>query len=166
MSLWSFVTCIPSLALLSFHQLCGRQRLFGQCVCIHCFGWSLVPIFINETQVSSPVTRTMWWRCSLSFSWFHSKKVKAKANLCILCAPVSNFRTRVKFVEIHTKALKLWTAVFHNSEGGQHFMNKIITHYRWPAGHFALHSEHLFAHLWILYATVLQFLHSLHFGRK
>jgi hypothetical protein len=34
------------------------------------------------------------------------------------------------------------------------------------ADHFALHREHLFAHLWTLYTIVLQFLHSLHFGRK
>jgi hypothetical protein len=45
--------------------LAGKQRLFklfrlyGECVCIHCFDRFLVSAFINETQVSSPVTRTM-----------------------------------------------------------------------------------------------------------
>jgi hypothetical protein len=31
------------------------------------------------------------------------------------------------------------------------------------ADHFALHCEHLFAHFWTFYTTVLQFLHSLEF---
>jgi hypothetical protein len=34
------------------------------------------------------------------------------------------------------------------------------------ADHFALHREHLFAHLWTFYTTVLQFLRSLHFSCK
>jgi hypothetical protein len=34
------------------------------------------------------------------------------------------------------------------------------------ADYFAVHREHLFAHLLALYTIVLQFLHSLHFGRK
>jgi hypothetical protein len=33
--------------------------LFGECVCIHCFDYSLVSTFTNGTQVSSPVARTM-----------------------------------------------------------------------------------------------------------
>jgi hypothetical protein len=45
--------------------LARRQRLFklfgwfGGCMCIYCFHCSLVSTFTNETQVSSPVTRTM-----------------------------------------------------------------------------------------------------------
>jgi hypothetical protein len=38
--------------------------LFGECVCIHCFGCSLVSTITNETQVSSPVTHTIWLRNS------------------------------------------------------------------------------------------------------
>jgi hypothetical protein len=34
--------------------------LFVECVCIHCFDWSLVSTFTNETKVLSPVPRTMW----------------------------------------------------------------------------------------------------------
>jgi hypothetical protein len=33
--------------------------LFGECVCIYCFDCSLVSTFTNETQLSSPVTRTL-----------------------------------------------------------------------------------------------------------
>jgi hypothetical protein len=46
-------------------------------------------------------------------------------------------------------------------------LNKIITHYRRLANHFALHHELLFAHpsLNILHHC-LEFLHLLHFGRK
>jgi hypothetical protein len=33
--------------------------LFGDCVCIHCFGCSFVLTFTNEIQVISPVTHTM-----------------------------------------------------------------------------------------------------------
>jgi hypothetical protein len=39
-----------------FLNFCG---LFLEHVCIHCFYCSLVSTFTNETQVSSPVTRTM-----------------------------------------------------------------------------------------------------------
>jgi hypothetical protein len=40
--------------------LAGWQRVqffefFGECVCIHCFGCSLVSAFTNEIRVSSPV---------------------------------------------------------------------------------------------------------------
>jgi hypothetical protein len=31
-------------------------------VCIHCFDCSFVSTFTYETQVSSPVTHTMWLR--------------------------------------------------------------------------------------------------------
>jgi hypothetical protein len=33
--------------------------LFGECVCIHCFDYSLDSVFANETQVSSPVAHMM-----------------------------------------------------------------------------------------------------------
>jgi hypothetical protein len=33
--------------------------LFDECLCIHCSDYSLVTLFRNETQVSSPVTHTM-----------------------------------------------------------------------------------------------------------
>jgi hypothetical protein len=46
------------------------------------------------------------------------------------------------------------------------FLRKTITHYRWPADHFALRREYLFAHLWTFHTVVLQFLHSLYFVRK
>jgi hypothetical protein len=53
-------------------------------VCIHCFDYSLVSTFTNETHVSSPVTRTMSLRNSSPSLWYHSKKVKAEAILCVL----------------------------------------------------------------------------------
>jgi hypothetical protein len=67
--------------------------LFGECVCIHSFDCSLVSIFTNETHVLSPVTHVMWARNSLTSFWYHSKKVKARVTLCILCAPMSIFKT-------------------------------------------------------------------------
>jgi hypothetical protein len=68
--LWSLVAWIPPPALLS----CPRKQepsafwqadnvhlnffgLFGECVCIHCFGYTLVSTFTTELQVSSPVFR-------------------------------------------------------------------------------------------------------------
>jgi hypothetical protein len=54
---------------------------------------SFVWTFTNKTQVSSLVTRTMWLKNSSPSLWCHSKKVKAKVILCVLCAPVSIFRT-------------------------------------------------------------------------
>jgi hypothetical protein len=52
---------------------------------------SLVPTFTKVTQVSSPAT--MWSRNSWPSLWYHSKEVKAKAILCILCAVMSIFWT-------------------------------------------------------------------------
>jgi hypothetical protein len=47
---------------------------------------------------------------------------------------------------------------------GQHFEQD--RHSLRMADHFALHCEHLLAHLWTFYTIVLQFLHSLHSDRK
>jgi hypothetical protein len=58
--------------------------LFGECVCIHCFDCSLV---------SSPVTHTMWLRNPLPSLWYHSKKIKAEAILCIHTHPLAFLET-------------------------------------------------------------------------
>jgi hypothetical protein len=55
-------------------------NLFGKCVCIHCFDYSLVSSFTNETQVSSPVTRIMWLRNSLPSLWSRSKKSQSQSH--------------------------------------------------------------------------------------
>jgi hypothetical protein len=73
--LWSLVAWIPPSALLfsprkqlssAFWQAdkacLNCSGLFGECACIHYVGCSLVSTFRNETQVSSPVTRTTWLR--------------------------------------------------------------------------------------------------------
>jgi hypothetical protein len=65
--------------------------LFGKYVCIHCFDCSLVSTFRNKILISSPVTRPMWLRNSLSSWCCYSKKVKAEAFLCLLCSPASIF---------------------------------------------------------------------------
>jgi hypothetical protein len=70
----------------------------------------------------------------------------------------------VKFVEIRKKVLKLWSAVFHKFL--VNILNKIITHYRWPTTSLFIVNICSSAHLWTFYITVLQFLHSSHFGRK
>jgi hypothetical protein len=80
--LWSLVRIPPS-ALLS----CLRKQLpsafwqwdvclnffslFGECVYIHCFDFSFISTFPNETQVSSPFTHTMWLRNTLPSLWYH-----------------------------------------------------------------------------------------------
>jgi hypothetical protein len=69
--------------------------LFGECMCNHCFDCSLVSALTNETQVSSPVTHTMWSRNSSPSLWYRSKKVKPKAILCILCWLMSIFGTHL-----------------------------------------------------------------------
>jgi hypothetical protein len=113
------------------------------------------------------LTHTMWLSNSSPSSWYRSKKVKAKAILCILCTPMSiseihlsqnlrqpsltviiSQRTMGKFVEIHMKVLKLWSAIFHKFFG-QHF--KQDHHSLQMVDHFALHREHLFTHFWTFY---------------
>jgi hypothetical protein len=52
----------------------------------------------------------------------------------------------LKFVEIHIKLMNYEAQSFTNFLVNT--LNKfIISHYKWPADHFALHREHLFAHL-------------------
>jgi hypothetical protein len=91
--LWSLVAWIPPSALLS----CPRKQLpsifwqvdnvclnffglFGECVCIHCFDCSLASILTNETQVSSPVTHTMWLRNPSSSLWYRPKKSQRRSH--------------------------------------------------------------------------------------
>jgi hypothetical protein len=60
---------------------------FWQTVCLNIFslcGDCLVSAFTNETKVSSPVIHTMGLRYSSPSLWYRSKKVKAKAIICIL----------------------------------------------------------------------------------
>jgi hypothetical protein len=47
--------------------------LLGEYGCIQCFYCSFVSTFTNETQVLSPVTRSMWLRNSLPSSWYFSE---------------------------------------------------------------------------------------------
>jgi hypothetical protein len=108
------------------------------------------------------------------------RKVKAEAILCVLCAPVSIFGTHV--------AQNLWwpsltmiisyrivSEICKNSQESSEIVKRCLSQTFWSTiwtrsslttntGHFALHREHLFARLWTIYTTVLQFLHSLHFG--
>jgi hypothetical protein len=69
--------------------------LFGECVCIHCFDCCLVLTFTNETQVYHLLTRIMWLRNSTPSLRYRSKKAKAEATLCILCASVAIFGTHL-----------------------------------------------------------------------
>jgi hypothetical protein len=49
--------------------------LFGERVCIHCFDCYFVSTFTNETQVSSPVPRTLWRRNSSPSLWYCSMNI-------------------------------------------------------------------------------------------
>jgi hypothetical protein len=65
------------------YQLSDRRFLklfwlFGECAYIHCSNCSLVLIFTNEIQISSPVTDNMWLRHSSPSLWNCSKKSKQK----------------------------------------------------------------------------------------
>jgi hypothetical protein len=101
------------------------------------------------------------------FDTFHQLLIIVEPILCKTCDSLSHlwsFCTEqcVKYVEIHMKALKLWSAIFHKFFG-RHFEQD---HSLQMADHFSFYHEHLFAHLWTFYTIVLHFLHSLHFGRK
>jgi hypothetical protein len=91
MLLWSRVAWIPPSAHLSSPRkqlssaFCQADivclnffSLFGDCVCIHCFDYTLISTFTNETQVSSAVTRIMWLRNSSPSLWYCYKKSKQK----------------------------------------------------------------------------------------
>jgi hypothetical protein len=69
--------------------------LFGDCMYIHRFDYSLISTFINKTQVLSPITCTILLRNSLPSLWNHSKKWKTKTILCVLCTLVRIFGTHV-----------------------------------------------------------------------
>jgi hypothetical protein len=76
------------------------------------------------------------------------------------------------FLETENKELNvawnLWKfeVNFWNCEAPSFTLNIIITHYRWPTTFLFLVNIRSPSHLWTSYATVIQFLHSLHFGRK
>jgi hypothetical protein len=53
--------------------------LFGECVCSHCFDFSLVT-FTNVTQVSPSVTHTLRLRNLSPSVWYRSKNVKAEGS--------------------------------------------------------------------------------------
>jgi hypothetical protein len=84
------------------------------------------------------------------------------AKLVIAWPNYDNLVESAKFVEIHRKVVELGSDVFTNFL--LHTLNIIITHNRWPTTRF--YRETLFAHLRTFYNIALQFLHSLHFGRK
>jgi hypothetical protein len=60
--------------------------LFDECLCIHCFGCSLVSIFTNKSQVSLPVTHMMWQKL-LPSQWYRFEKSQSQRHsLWFLCA--------------------------------------------------------------------------------
>jgi hypothetical protein len=137
--LWSLAAWIPASALLSClrkqSQLAFWRPTFvytssasWMSVCIHCFDGSLISTFANRAQDSSAVIRTMWLRSprhlrgvaliksnAKPFSAFCAQPEYIRNSSCtkhLLAYP--NCREEcVKFVEIQTKVLKLWSAVVH-----------------------------------------------------
>jgi hypothetical protein len=122
----------------------------------------------------SPVAHRMWLRNSLPSLWYHSTDVKADAILWILWAPTTIFRTHPvqnvwqpnlscdNVVQNSTRnlwksheILKLCSTVFLKFFG-QHFECGKDRHSLQAVDHSALNNEHLFAHLWTFYTTVLQ----------
>jgi hypothetical protein len=190
--LWSLVAWIPPSALLScprkqFPSASGRQRLFklyglfGECVCIHFF-CSLVSIFTNESQVSSPAARTMWLKNSSQSLWFHSKNIyKSRSHSQRFMRTREHFRNPscAKLVIVSLtdnlagkSAWNVWrfTRKFWNCEAPSFtnsFGHEQDHHSLQMADHFALHRGRLLARpaLNILHHCLTVF-HSLRFGCK
>jgi hypothetical protein len=57
----ALLSCLEKTIAISFlaDSCLNFLSLFGECVCIHYFEWSLVSAFTNETQISSPVAHMM-----------------------------------------------------------------------------------------------------------
>jgi hypothetical protein len=70
--------------------------LFGECMCLQWFNYSLVSTFRNETQASSTVIHTsiLWLRNLPSFLFCLYKKIKLNHSLRFVCT-CEHFRKSV-----------------------------------------------------------------------
>jgi hypothetical protein len=66
--------------------------LFGECVCIHCFGCSFVSTFINEPRFHHLLQVIEKF---VAMFVVLLQNISAEAILCILCAPVNIFGTQL-----------------------------------------------------------------------
>jgi hypothetical protein len=67
--------------------------LFGECVCIHCFGYTFVSTFHKLN--ADFITCYSYDETEKFIAIYRSKKVKAEVILCVLCTPVSIFGTHL-----------------------------------------------------------------------
>jgi hypothetical protein len=86
MLLWFLVAWIPPSA---------GNVTFLACLVNVCAFTALTALWFQHSQVSTPVARTMWFRNSSPSLWYRYKKSKPVPILCVLCTPVSIFRTHL-----------------------------------------------------------------------
>jgi hypothetical protein len=167
--------------------LAGRQHLFKilrivRWMCVHpllwllfgfnihkwnpgfitCYSYDVIEKFITIFVVS--LKKSQSWSHSLHFVHIREHFWNPSCTKLVTAQPNSDnlIENCVKYVEIHMKALKFWSTIFHKFFI-QHFEQDYSLQ---MADHFALSCENLFTHLWTFCAIVLQFHHSLHFGPK
>jgi hypothetical protein len=104
------------------------------------------------------------------------KKVKAEAILCVLCVPVSIFGTHLaRNLWYPSLSMIISLRAVQEICGNSHERSEVVKrrHSLWTrpslttnGRHFALHREHLLAHLWTSYTIVLLYLNALYFRRQ
>jgi hypothetical protein len=155
---WWMGASIASTALWFHHS--QKQFMFHHLLLGRCFWdvhWHLCGITVKNSKPKP-------FSASCAHLWAFPEPILRKTcdNLAKLwCSPRKQC---VKFVEVHRKFLKAWSAVFHNFFGQQ--AEQYLTHYRWQTtlpfiGNICSPSQ-----LWTFYTILLQLLHSLQFYLK
>jgi hypothetical protein len=129
--------------------------LFRKCVCIHYFDWSLVSTFTNETQVSSPVTHTMWLRNSSPSLLYRSKKCQSQSHsvfrvcpweflepiLCKICDSLACDNL------VENSVWNLWKLTW-SSEIVKHRLSQIFWSTFWTRSSLSIGAQPLCSSLW------------------
>jgi hypothetical protein len=134
--------------------------LFIVWMCVHPLLWLLflVSTFTNETQVSSPVTCTMWLRNSSPSLWYRSGKDKRRTREHFRIPSCAELMVAYPNCDnvVENSAWNLWkfTWKFWNCEAPSsrnflvNILNKIITRYRCPTTSLFIVNicSHIFGH--------------------
>jgi hypothetical protein len=125
--------------------------LFGECVCA---STALTALWVQHSQMKPRFHHLLLVRCDWEIHQhlcgIALKESKPKPfsvfceHLWIFSEPILR-KTCDNLVENSVWHLWKFTRKFWNCEEPSFALNKIITHYRWPADRFAVHREHLFA---------------------
>jgi hypothetical protein len=156
--------------------------LFGECVCIYC-DCSLVSTYTLKPRFHHLLFVLRDWEIHHHLCGAAVNKSKPK-QFSAFCArpwafsePILRRLARAypnydDLVENSTWNLWKFTRKFWNCVASSFTiifvktLDKIITHYRWPTTSLFIVNICSPTHLWTFCITVLQFLHSSHFGRK